>query len=81
MKRLNTKNDNIEEFMFMGLRMNCGIEEEEFKRRFHTDVDNVYKDVIEGNINKGLLERTRGRIYLTDKGIELSNMVMSDMIL
>lgn len=78
---INTKNDNIEEFMFMGLRMNCGIEEEEFKRRFHTDIDNVYKDVIEGNINKGLLERKRGRIYLTDKGIELSNMVMSDMIL
>lgn len=78
---INTKNDNIEEFMFMGLRMNCGIEEEEFKRRFYTDVDNVYKDVIEGNINKGLLERKRGRIYLTDKGIELSNMVMSDMIL
>ncbi len=78
---INTKNDDIEEFMFMGLRMNCGIEEEEFKRRFHTDVDNVYKDVIEGNINKGLLERKRGRIYLTDKGIEFSNMVMSDMIL
>lgn len=78
---INTKNDDIEEFMFMGLRMNCGIKEEEFKRRFHTDIDNVYKDVIEGNINKGLLERKRGRIYLTDKGIELSNMVMSDMIL
>lgn len=78
---INTKNDDIEEFMFMGLRMNCGIEEEEFKRRFHTNVDDIYKDVIEGNINKGLLERKRGRIYLTDKGIELSNMVMSDMIL
>ena len=78
---INTKNDDIEEFMFMGLRMNCGIKEEEFKRRFHTDIDNVYKDVIEGNINKGLLERKRGRIYLTDKGIEFSNMVMSDMIL
>lgn len=78
---INTKNDDIEEFMFMGLRMNCGIEEEEFKRRFNTNVDDIYKDVIEGNINKGLLERKRGRIYLTDKGIELSNMVMSDMIL
>lgn len=78
---INTKNDDIEEFMFMGLRMNCGIEEEVFKRRFNTNVDDIYKDVIEGNINKGLLERKRGRIYLTDKGIELSNMVMSDMIL
>lgn len=78
---INTKNDDIEEFMFMGLRMNCGIEEEEFKKRFNTNVDDIYKDVIEGNINKGLLERKRGRIYLTDRGIELSNMVMSDMIL
>ena len=78
---INTQNDNIEEFMFMGLRMNEGIEENEFERRFNTTVDSVYKDVIEGNINKGLLERKKGKIYLTEQGIELSNMVMSDMIL
>lgn len=78
---INTKKDDIEEFMFMGLRMNSGVEEEEFKRRFNIDIDHVYKDVIEGNIKKGLLERKKGRIYLTDKGIELSNMVMSDVIL
>lgn len=78
---VNSREDEIEEFMFMGLRMNCGIEEEEFCNRFGVNVDNIYKVVIEGNINKGLLERKGGRIYLTDKGIELSNMVMSDMIL
>ena len=78
---INSKKDDIEEFMFMGLRMNCGIDEDEFKRRFNMGIDDVYKNVIEGNIKKGLLERKNGRVYLTDKGIELSNMVMSDVIL
>lgn len=77
---INKRSDDIEEFMFMGLRMNEGIEEKEFERRFGVEVDHIYKDVIEGNINKELIERKSGRIYLTDKGIEVSNVVMSDMI-
>jgi oxygen-independent coproporphyrinogen-3 oxidase len=78
---VNTNKDNIEEFMFMGLRMIEGIEEKEFQKRFGVSLDSVYEEVLNNNINKGLLERTKGRIYLTEKGIELSNYVMSDMIL
>ena len=78
---VNTNKDNIEEFMFMGLRMIKGIEEKEFQKRFGVSVDSVYEEVLNNNINKGLLERAKGRIYLTEKGIELSNYVMSDMIL
>lgn len=78
---VNTKEDNIEEFMFMGLRMVKGIKEEEFQKRFNIRIDTIYEKVITDNIKKGLLQREQGRIYLTDKGIELSNYVMSDMIL
>lgn len=77
----NSLKDNIEEFMFMGLRMNCGINEEEFKRRFSKNVDDIYEEVIKINVERELLKRNNGRIYLTDKGMELSNVVMSDMIL
>lgn len=77
----NSLKDNIEEFMFMGLRMNCGISEEEFKKRFSRNVDDIYEEVIKINVERELLERNNGRIYLTDKGMELSNVVMSDMIL
>ena len=78
---VNSQKDDIEEFMFMGLRMNLGISEEEFKRRFGVSVDSIYKNVINKNEKLGLLIRNGGRIYLSDMGIELSNMVMSDMIL
>ncbi|MBQ3421061.1 MAG: radical SAM family heme chaperone HemW [Clostridium sp.] len=78
---VNTKKDDIEEFMFMGLRMNLGISEKEFERRFGETVDDIYKDVINKNVKLGLLIRNGGRIYLSDKGFEVSNIVMSDMIL
>lgn len=78
---INDEFDSIEEFMFMGLRMVKGISEEEFEKRFDKKVDEIYKDVIENNINKNLLYRKDGRIFLTKRGIEFSNLVMSDMIL
>lgn len=77
----NTEKDKIEEFMFMGLRMIKGIEEKEFENRFGKNVDELYKEVIEKHIKNGLLIRKDGRIFLSKKGIELSNIVMSDMIL
>lgn len=77
----NTEKDKIEEFMFMGLRMIKGIEEKEFEIRFKKKVDELYKEVIKKHIKNGLLIRENGRIFLSKKGIELSNMVMSDMIL
>ena len=77
----NTEKDKIEEFMFMGLRMIKGIEEKEFENRFGKKVDELYKEIIEKHIKNGLLIREDGRIFLSKKGIELSNMVMSDMIL
>lgn len=80
-ENINCIEDDIEEFMFMGLRMIEGISEEEFKRRFSICIDEIYKDEIKKNIQRGLLIRDKGRIYLTKKGIELSNEVMSDMII
>ncbi|NFF81984.1 oxygen-independent coproporphyrinogen III oxidase [Clostridium botulinum] len=77
----NNINDDMEEFMFMGLRMIRGIEERDFKERFKKDIDEVYGDVIYKNIKQELLIRNGGRIYLTSRGIEVSNSVMSDFII
>lgn len=77
----NSKEDNIEEFMFMGLRLIEGINMEEFKRRFNINIMDIYKKIIEKNIEKDLLEIKGGYLRLTQKGIELSNYVMSDFIL
>jgi len=77
----NSIKDDIEEFMFMGLRKIDGINVNEFKNRFNLDIDNVYKDVIEKYIKNGLLIRFEDKLFLSPRGIEISNSVMCDFIL
>lgn len=78
---VNNINDDMEEFMFMGLRMIEGINLKIFKKRFGKDVFDIYDEVIKNNIKKGLLVVDTEKLYLSEKGIELSNYVMSDFIL
>lgn len=77
----NSIEDNMEEFMFMGLRLIEGININTFEEKFSRTIDSIYKEVIDKNITKGLLEREGAYLKLTEKGIELSNIVMSDFIL
>ena len=58
-----------------------GISLDEFEERFKKNINDIYADVIEKNVKLELLVLNRGRLYLTSKGIELSNTVMSDFIL
>ena len=77
----NSKNDNMEEFMFMGLRKINGIDENEFKNRFSMNINNVYGEILNKYIDEGLLIRKSGRIFLSEKGIEISNIIMADFLL
>lgn len=77
----NTEKDNIEEFMFMGLRKTEGIDEKEFFLRFHKMLDEIYKDVIKKYEKQELLVKDKGKLYLTEKGIEVSNIIMADFLL
>lgn len=77
----NSKNDNMEEFMFMGLRKINGIDENEFKNRFSMNINDVYGEIINKYIDEGLLIRESGRIFLSEKGIEISNIIMADFLL
>ena len=80
-KYKNLREDEIEEFIFMGLRMLSGIDLLKFNRKFGVDIYSIYKNVMEKNIDDGLLIINKDRMYLTTKGVELSNRVMSDFIL
>ena len=77
----NSKNDNMEEFMFMGLRKINGIDENEFKNRFSMNINDVYGEILNKYIGEGLLIRELGRIFLSEKGIEISNVIMADFLL
>lgn len=77
----NTIKEDMEEFMFLGLRMIKGVSKNEFKKRFKKDMYDVYGEVISDNIKKGLLKEDEKNVSLTEKGIEVSNWVMSEFIL
>ena len=77
----NSQDDEIEEFIFMGLRMNIGIDVKEFEERFNKPIDSIYAKVLEKNIKSGLLKREDNRIYLTPRGMDFSNNVMAEFIL
>lgn len=70
----------MEEFMFLGLRMKEGVTREKFQNCFGIPVEGVYKDVLEHLKSEGLLEIHAGRIFLTEKGIDLSNYALAQFL-
>lgn len=76
-----SENDQIEEFMFLGLRMIQGVSEAEFHEKFGKTVDELYGEVLRKHCTDGLLVRKEGRIALTARGLDLSNVVMADFLL
>lgn len=82
LERLSIKSQ-MEEFMFLGLRMCKGVLKSEFADRFGISMDKVYGDVIKYFLQTGLMAENvnNGRVYLTDRGIDISNYVLSDFIL
>ena len=75
------ENDLIEEFMFLGLRLTKGVSNTDFVKKFGKSMFDIYEKVIEKNLNLGLLNRDRDSIFLSKKGFDLANSVMSDFLL
>lgn len=81
-----SQKEQMEEFMFLGLRMTKGVCGEEFRRLFGVSIDQVYPGVVEDFEKKGLLVRGADpdtgeeRIFLTPLGMDVSNVVMSQFI-
>lgn len=76
-----SRKDQIEEYMILGLRMNCGVSEKDFSGQFGCTFDDIYHDVINKYVKTGYVQRTEGKITLTRKGISVSNIIMADFIL
>ena len=76
-----SRQEEMAEFMFLGLRLTQGISLEEFKERFGTGSEEKYGKQIEGLIQKGLLYTpTEGRLALTKKGVDVSNQVFLEFL-
>lgn len=80
-RQILTKQEQMEEFMFLGLRMMCGVSRQEFCRQFGRKMEEVYGDVLEKMCRQGLLVCGEGHIKLTERGIDVSNYVMAEFLL
>ncbi len=76
-----SKEDEMSEYMFLGLRKTKGIDITDFKEEFGTDIKDIFGEAIEDNIASGLLIHDGNCLYLSKRGIDISNTVMSDFIL
>ena len=80
MERL-SETDEMAEFMFLGLRMTEGVSMDVFEEYFGKKMESIYGDVLKKHLSIGMLEKKESRIYLTRKGIHVSNGVMADFLL
>ncbi|MDI9475464.1 MAG: radical SAM family heme chaperone HemW [Natronincolaceae bacterium] len=73
--------DEIGETMFLGLRLIEGISVKKFIERFNASPFEIYREQIEKFSAQGLLEYDKANIRLTQRGIDLSNVVFREMLL
>lgn len=75
-------NDQMEEFMFLGLRMMEGVSIAEFEKQFGKPLQEIYGKQISKLEKQGLLQfkEETGRYALTLQGIDVSNQVFVEFI-
>lgn len=84
------KNKNIEEeqdikmsqneFMMLGLRKIDGVDISKFKEKYVQNPIFLYKDKLNKLVNEGLIEVNLNNIRLTNKGLDLANLVFEEFI-
>ena len=72
--------DQMEEMMFLGLRLTKGVAFADFRQAFGREMTQVYGEVLKKHRALGLLEITGDRAFLTERGLDLANTVMADFL-
>jgi oxygen-independent coproporphyrinogen-3 oxidase len=73
------KQDAMEEFFFLGLRVREGIALAAFQQEFGVPAYSVFGAGIKKMKEYNLLRENGGRLFLTDNGINLSNRVFTEI--
>jgi len=76
-----TRQEQMEEFCFLGLRKIEGIVEKDFQEQFQVSIQDVYAKELSELQEEGLLERNGSEISLTKRGLELGNYVFVKFVL
>ena len=69
-----------EDFCFLALRTKWGLDEQKFEDRFDVSVHNLFGNILEDLVTKGLLEYQNGSYHLSSEGAKHGNYVFSQFI-
>ena len=72
--------EQMAEMMFLGLRMEKGVSFQVFQEIFGISLIKVYGKVIEKHVQEGLLQVEEDHVFLTLRGMDVSNYVMADFL-
>ena len=75
-----TEREQMEEFMFLGLRLTEGVSKKRFFKTFGKKFTDVYPGISEKLIREGLLVQEGDRLKLTELGLDVSNRVMAEFL-
>jgi oxygen-independent coproporphyrinogen-3 oxidase len=76
----NTKEEDISEYLFTGMRKITGVELSDFRARFGVSLESLYEDVLEKYRQNGLVEIKNGFLRFTETGIDISNRVLAEFV-
>lgn len=72
--------EKLEEEIFLGLRLTCGIAIESINKKFHINFLEKYKIILERHSKKDLIMFDNNTVKLTPQGFLLSNYVLADFL-
>lgn len=75
-----SREEAMEDFMMVGLRLLDGVRAEDFVSQFAVGMDDVFGSIISRLEKKGLLTVDKGNVRLSERGIVLGNEVFGEFI-
>lgn len=73
-----TPEEQMREFMILGLRLTAGISSLEFYTRFGRKLEDVYGTVITKYEGMSLIERNGGNFRFSKRGMDVSNVILAE---
>ena len=76
-----TKEEEMEEFFYLGLRRTAGVSEIDFVKRFSVDMHKIFGAVLEKQCKEGYLLHVNAHYRFTEVGMNLSNVLLAEFLL
>ena len=76
-----TKEEEMEEFFYLGLRRTAGVSEIDFVKRFSVDMHKIFGAVLEKQCKEGYLLHDNAHYRFTEVGVNLSNVLLAEFLL